>query len=503
VGGLSARSDAAAASTPRHEAGAPNHTPEEAAFIRQESLFGRLPLLPWEREYGHAGAHTMCFAYAVATWCFMVGGFIAKYTGAVEGLICVLAGSVAGTFVVTMAPALACQRYGLEQIDYCRSAFGPHGNRVILIFYVINQVGWNGLLLVMFGNAVRNVLRGFGYDPGTWVVGLGVTAGLWFTYLLVTRGVHLLNVSNAYIGPGLAILTVFMFGMLIHEHGWQEIASAKPLAPFANRWFNYVFVFELSMAGGIGWWGGIGFLTRNTKKRRAAVYPELLQLGFAMGLVTCVSLFSSLVMRTSDPTEWMIPIGGVWMGVLALLFVAMANVSSAAVATYTCGLALRHLRMLRARPWWHLVIWSLVPCVPFILWPGELYSYGTSYLAYNGTLYAPLGGVLFADFVFLRRQRLNIYAIFDDHPSTEYYYTRGFNWPALVCTALGMGIYLFLLDPITYESHALFRYVTASLPATLVPGVVYWAWMRPRVARAAAAARASAGEPQRLLRPNI
>ncbi len=477
----------------------------DAEFIRQESLFGRLPLLPSEREYGHIGAHSMCFAYAVATWCFMTGGFIARYTGAIEGMICVIAGNVAGTFLVNMAPGLACQRYGLEQMDYCRSAFGPRGSRIILVFYVINQVGWNGLLLVMFGNGLRNILLGLGYEVGPWVVGAGVTLGIWLTYLVVTRGVHLLKITNAYIGPGLALISLCMFVLLLREHGWSAIAAAPPLAPFEQKWVNYVFVFELSLAGGIGWWAGIGFLTRNTRKKRAAVYPELIQLGLAMALVTCVSLFSSLVIGTDDPTEWMIPIGGVWLGVLALLFVGMANVSSAAVATYTCGLALRHLHALRARPWWHLVIWSLVPCVPFAIWPAEIYSFGTSFLAYNGTLYAPLGGILFADFVFLRRQSLNIWAIFDDHPSTEYYYTRGFNWPALACTALGMLVYILILDPISYEAHPLFHYATASLPACLVPGMVYWLWMRrlglPRPALADRPAEPPAS--RRLLKPNI
>ena len=39
---------------------------DASAIIRQESLFGRLPLLPGEREYGALGAHATCFAYAVA-----------------------------------------------------------------------------------------------------------------------------------------------------------------------------------------------------------------------------------------------------------------------------------------------------------------------------------------------------------------------------------------------------------------------------------------------------
>jgi len=85
-----------------------------AELIRQESIFGRLPLLPGEREYGTRGAHSTCIAYAVATWCFLTGGYVALYVGAIQGAIALVAGSLIGCYLTTMAPALACQRYGLE-----------------------------------------------------------------------------------------------------------------------------------------------------------------------------------------------------------------------------------------------------------------------------------------------------------------------------------------------------------------------------------------------------
>jgi NCS1 family nucleobase:cation symporter-1 len=481
---------------------------DHAESIREESLYGRLPLLPEEREYDTRGAYTMCFAYAVATWCFLTGGYVAQYVGAVKGIVCLLAGSVIGAYLTTMAPALASQRYGLEAIDYTRSAFGQRGSRMLLVFYLINQLGWTGLILVMFGNGIRNILKGFGYEPGSWVVGTGVMLGIWLVYLLVTRGIHLLNVSNAYIGPGLMLLTVVMFVLLLKNHGWQEIAAAEPLDPFDDPWLNYMIVLELSVAGGISWWGGIGFLARNTRTRRNAIYPEMLMLGLGMGLVCCVALFSSLVVRKDDPTEWLIPIGGMYMGLMALIFVALANISSSAVSVFASGLALRHLRALRARPWWHLVLWSLVPCLPFVFWPSELYGMGSNFLAYNGTLYAPVVGILFADFVFVRRQRINLWAIFDDHPSAEYHYSRGFHWPALLCLVLGQAIYFVLLDPLTYEAHPAFLYLTASLPSCIVPGVVYAVcmrlWPRERTAASAGGSRAAAApHRRRVIQPNI
>lgn len=471
-------------------------------LIRQESLFGRLPLLQGEREYHFKGAHATCFAYAVATWCFMIGGYAAQLVGAVDGIIALVAGSVVGTFITAMSLGLGCQRYGLEQIDFCKPSFGQYGSRIILVFYMINMIGWTGLILVMFGKGIRNMLRGFGYDPGVWVVGAGVALGIWLTYLIVTRGVHLLNVSNAFIGPGLGVITAVMVYFLFTKYGWAAIAAAQPLEPLEDPWLNYMIVFEGGLASGISWWGGIGFLARNTNTRRNAIYPELIQLGFFMSLVCCVSLISGLVVQTIDPTEWMIPIGGVAMGLLALLFVGLANISSSAVSIYATGLAMRHLRILRTRPWWQLVLWALIPCMPFIFWPEQLYNMGDAYLAYNGTLYAPISGILFADFFLVRRGRLNLWAIFEDHPSGEYYYSRGFNWAAFISLILGQVLYFYLFTPQTLEARTLFRFLSASLPAAIVPALVYWAWMALAPPRASAA-RPSGADGRRLIQPNI
>jgi len=63
---------------------------------QEDSAFGRLPLLIGEREYGTVSAHTTCFAYAIATWCFLTGGFVADLVGAVQGAICLIAGNLIG-----------------------------------------------------------------------------------------------------------------------------------------------------------------------------------------------------------------------------------------------------------------------------------------------------------------------------------------------------------------------------------------------------------------------
>jgi len=479
-------------------------------LVRQESYSGRLPLSTGEREYKFLGAHATCFAYAVATWCFMTGGIVADLVGAVEGIVCLVAGNMLGCFLVTMPLSLGCQRYGIEQIDFCKPAFGQNGAKIVLIFYVINMLGWSGLILVMFGNGIRNVLEAFGYTPGGWVVGAGVAFGMGLTYLIVTRGVHLLNISNAILTPGIAILVAFMFYVLFTEYGWETILAAAPLDPGPTPAVNYIIAVELGVASGTSWWGGIGFIARNTRTQRNSIYPQLIHLGFSSGVVCVVALFSALVVKSNDPTEWMVPIGGLAVGVLALVFVAFANITSTSVSIFATGLALRHIPAFRVKTWRYIVLLLMVPCLPYVFWPRELYGLADAFLAYNGTMHAPVAGILFVDFIFLRGQRLSLWSLFEDAPEGEYHYSRGFNWPAVASVVFGQITYFYLYNPITNETDDLMRFVPASIAACLVAAALYWILMwlvarrESRTGSAASERERDAGAPRRhLIAPNI
>ena len=475
----------------------PDAVPAEA----QASVFGRVPVRLAEREYGTLSAHGTCFAYAIATWCFLVGGYAAELVGALQGMVCLIAGNLIGVFLTTMPVSLGCQRYGLEQMDFCKPAFGQYGSNVILIFYLINMLGWSGLILVMFGNGVHNIIATIGYDPGEWMVSLGVALGIWLSYLIVTRGVHLLGICNDIITPVLGLVVAFMFYMLISHYGWDAIVSARPLNPGPDPLTNYAIVVELGIANGFSWWGGIGFLARNTRTRRNAVYPEIIQLGLSSGVVSSIALFSALVVQSDDPTQWMVPLGGVYMGVMALIFVALANVTSTAVSLFASGLALRHIPFLRGRSWPQIIVVTIIPCAFFVIWPQELYDYGNAFLAYNGTMYAPISGVLFVDYFFVRRARLTLRAIFENAPGSEYYYWKGFNVLGLGAVVLGQCAYVYLYNPFNGETDWLFDYIPASVGAFFVPAIAYW--IGARVLNLHQSERARRPAAARLHSPNI
>ena len=81
------------------------------------SVYGREPLLPDEREYKTWSANGTCFAYAIATWCFLTGGYAASLVGAVQGMVCLIAGNLIGVFLISASLSAGCQRYGVVGHD--------------------------------------------------------------------------------------------------------------------------------------------------------------------------------------------------------------------------------------------------------------------------------------------------------------------------------------------------------------------------------------------------
>jgi len=471
--------------------------------VSDDALFGRLPLLRGEREYSTRGILATGFTYAVAAWCFLIGGYAANVVGAVQGVVALIAGCVMGVTVAAAASALACNRYGLEQIDYTKSCFGQKGAKVILVFYVANQVGWTGMILVMFGRGVANVSGALGGPSGEWLVRLAVVAGVAAAYLIVVRGVHILNVLNALVTPGLVLATGLLFYVVLRHGGWAAVAHKPPLDPAPDARLGYVIALEYGLGAGFSWWPGIGFLTRNTDTQRNSLYPQVLTMGLGMGVVCCTGLLAGLLYRSYDPTLWMIAAGGPVLGVAALALVAIANVSASAIMMYTAALACRHVGALRALPWRALAACAFVPLLVFAAAPELLYARGSAFLAYNATMFAPISGVLLVDYLVLRRGRLNVSQIFEDGPHGHYHFFAGFNLAALACVLGGQLLYVWLLDPVSLRGRGPVRALTASAPAVIAPMVAYYLLARLWLVRAGVGGYRADTRPLPLREPNI
>lgn len=449
------------------------------ARMREEATFGRLPVLAGERAYGTTGMLAAGLSYAMAAWCLLIGGYAANLVGAAAGITTLLGGCIIGVSLAA-ATALPCNRYGLEQIDVTKSCYGQRGAKLLLLFYVLNQLGWAGLMLTMCGRGVSTVLWSLGINgSGTdGIVAWMVLLGLATVYVMVARGFGGLEIFNPLVTPGLCVVTLILLYVIFRSASWQDVLELQPLIVGPNVRLDHLTTFEYGLGAGLSFWPGLAFLSRHAGNQRQAFYAPVLTMGLGVGLMCCTGLLAALVFRTFDPTQWLVMIGGPMFSALTLVLIAAANIAASVTMLHTAAVALRHHRRLRNLPWPTQVAITGVPLLAFVAFPTALYERGSMFLALNAAIFAPVCAVLLVDYAVLRRGRMNMSQVFEDDARGHYWFFRGINVPALACTLVGQAAALWLNNPITRVAHPLAESFGASLPGAALAAGLYLVFAR-------------------------
>ena len=186
--------------------------------------------------------------------------------------------------------------------------------------------------------------------------------------------------------------------------------------------------------------------------------------------------------RVSNPFEVVAQLSTSGLTLL-LVFVVIAfdNWTINVLNLYTGGLSLSNIAEHLGRFWTTLAVSVLGVALSAV--PDVVNGY-TGYMNVLGNIFAPMAGVLIADYVFLKRTRVDVVALFE--PGGPYWYWHGFGVAAIAWTVLGFAIYMAV--------------PTAWLPTAVTPiltGVGYYATVRLLGARFPTLARAGRPGEQR------
>jgi NCS1 family nucleobase:cation symporter-1 len=202
----------------------------------------------------------------------------------------------------------------------------------------------------------------------------------------------------------------------------------------------------------------------------------MLGMGAPVPLLSLIGLAGALVLKSSDPSEWLRTVGGPAYAIISLGFVTAANFGTTTAGVYASAIWLRNFAGLRERSWSALLLVTLAPVAAVgILIPELFFAKFGSFLALIAVAFAPLCGIQIVDYFWLRRRVLDIRAIYNSAPGSPYEFWGGFNPAALIALLAGCGTYIALLNPLTYASAVAYRYLTASLPALAAAALVYFA----------------------------
>jgi nucleobase:cation symporter-1, NCS1 family len=461
------------------ESGSKQHQRIEESPER-EATFGTFPVLANERVWGFADFSWVNIGLAIATWAFLTGGATAAFVGVEAGIAAMIIGNVIAVPLMALSTCIASGKYGLEQYTWMRSALGRVGiAAVVFTVILLIELGWTSVLAIMFGRATTNVTNEI-FDanagPSSILVIVFALIAIAVSWLVLARGPLTIRFLNRIVAPGLAVVTVVMLILIFTETSWSEMREAKPLAPFEDERLNFLIAIEFNLATGFSWWPVMGSLARLTTTPRAALWPNMIGIFGATVVAQIVGLMAALTLGDSDPTVWMIPLGGTLLGVVALIFVAFANVTSMSGIIYSTCLALRQAgggTLARVR--WEVLTagFFVLPAILVIASSTWIYDNFLKFVVWGGTALASLAGITIADYFFLRRRRLEVRALYDDRADSPYGFWKGINPAAAIALVAGILTYVALLNPQTLDHRGAFEYLSASLPAFVVAALVH------------------------------
>ncbi|MFD2645239.1 purine-cytosine permease family protein [Pseudomonas japonica] len=451
---------------------------------------GDTPLLPSERVWGFWGFAYANSALAVATWVFLIGGATALFVGPKQGIAAIVIGNLIGVILAAASTCLPCGKYGVEQFTYLRGMFGVNGSRLVyFLSVVVLTLGWLAVLGLMCGRALDNLETLVKQVPpdgdGAWVTG-GALLAIVLAALVAMRGPDMIRRLSAVIAPSLILIMLVLMVLIARDHSLAELLAMPALQPpFADQRVNFMIAVEINIAAGFSWWPYIGNLSRLCSNQRTAFWPNLLGIFGAASVGETVSLFAASTLGSSDPTAWMRLAGGMTFGVIALGFLALANLTGMVNILYTAVIGLRQLagERLRRMPWGVLVaLFCVIPVAIVLCFPG-IYDGFFIFLVWTSALNSALAGIGIADYFFLRRQRVNLRHLYADPQGSPLRFCKGFNPIALVALVAGFAIYVVVFNPQTLAHTTFFTFASASLPSCLLAGLLHYGLTRLLAAR--------------------
>jgi NCS1 family nucleobase:cation symporter-1 len=349
-------------------------------------------------------------------------------------------------------------KYGIPFPVFARASFGVSGANVPAILRAIIACGWFGIQTWIGGFALYEMVRLWvppidslpQVFPASWSLQTG-PALLFFLFWLLNMYVVYLGVDSikkllifkAFFLPAAAL--ALLAWAISAGHGLGPILAQPSKFKTDSEFWAFFFP---SLTGMVGFWATLSLnipdFTRYAKSQHAQV------MGQAIGLPTSMTLFSFIGVVVTSAT-FIIYGKTIWDPVvLAGKFDSKLLVSIAMIAVALSTLATNIAANIvsPANDFANLSPSKInfktggyiTGIIGILIFPWKLIADPTGYIftwlvGYSGLL-GPIGGIMIADYYFIRRQKLNVKALYES--TGIYTFNKGFNSLAIIALLLGI-----------------------------------------------------------------
>jgi nucleobase:cation symporter-1, NCS1 family len=366
--------------------------------------------------------------------------------------------------------AHAGTKYGIPFPVYCRASFGILGANIPAMLRALVACGWFGIQTWIGGSAIYTILATIlKWQASPPIPHLGINAGqlgcflfFWLINVFVIyKGIESIRILLNIKAPLLIALGLLLLAWAYHAAGGFGDMLGRPsqFGPGGSKEGQFTTVFLLALTANVSFWATLALnipdFSRYAHSQRDQVIGQMAGLPTTMGLYSFIGVAvtsAAFVIYKDLPDEAKTKL---WDPVVllskfenhALLIVAMLALCVATLATNIAANVVSPANDF-AHLWPRRISFRIggfiTAVIGILIQPWWLVESAGAYiykwLVGYSLLLGAVGGVLIADYVFLRRMRLDQAGLYTKNG--PYWYRGGVNWLAVVSLVLGIAVSL-------------------------------------------------------------
>jgi NCS1 family nucleobase:cation symporter-1 len=345
-------------------------------------------------------------------------------------------------------------KYGIPFPVFARASFGTKGANIPAILRAIVACGWFGIQTWIGGAAIYNIVRAWNPSlpeiDNSSLFPQAIPMVCFFAFWLLNMFIVYLGVES--IKKLLVFKAIFLPVAALALLFWA-ISAANGLGPILEQpsklkgpsFWNYFFP---ALTGMVGFWATLSLnipdFTRYAKSQKAQIR------GQAIGLPSSMTLFAFIgVVVTSataivyGSTIWdPVILAGRFENKLMVTFAMIAVAISTLATNIAANIVSPANDFSNLSP--NKINFRtggyITGIIGILIFPWKLIADPNGYIftwliAYSSLL-GPIGGIMIADYYFVRKQTLNVKDLYDHNG--EYSFNKGFNRYAIFALVLGI-----------------------------------------------------------------
>ena len=449
-------------------------------YIRQETVTGVVPMLKKDRQYSFIDLFLSTSGFAIATWCYTQGAYVAQYLSFSRMLINIFCFNIVWVLIECL-PVVFATRYGIDLWIWLRSVLGKRGVAILSTIISVANFGWYAVAAGLFSSSMINLAERFGIvlNKAIWGPVLGCLCVVLGT-LIALAGPSVIKWTNRFLVTALLAVGVVVVVLCFTAVPFSDIIAVKPdLGGEMPPLQAFMTSAEGNVAFAFSWSTQALVLPRLAKTERGGYWGTSLAYGViapffvAAGGVMALAMFVRTGVYESDPTTMLSKLCGSGFALLSLLLVAFANVGTQGTGSYVnCMIVKSGMPKVSYKL---MVLIAMVYVSVLTVWGGVEEHFG-AFISIAAFIQAPIIGMIVADYLVVKKRKLSLKSAYFIEGHDAYKFTAGFNLVGIACVIISCVVtILFVYNPLTGNIQSpLFLIFTGSGFDAILGGLLYW-----------------------------